>query len=328
MPGKTPVLILHGNDEFALTLRLEKLRAQFDSSTAEMNISRLDGRALDFEQLNTAINALPFLCSRRLIVLSSSSSLPRQPLLDLLEHVPPTTEVVLVEYELLKPEHWLIKWAHQQKEKASVEVYVLPRRWEMPRWIEKEAARQGGSVEAEAAMRLAELTGEDTRLAAQEITKLLTYVDFQRPITLADVEKVGVVGAQSNVFELVDALAVGEGRKAQKALHRLLEEVAPLELWGMIIRQFRLLLQAREILDEGGNVTQMQKELLLYDFVAQKLIAQARRFSLPVLETIYRRFLEVDEAAKTSQMPLEVALDTLIVQLTADVSDKSPVVTV
>lgn len=311
--ANSSIVLLHGNDEFAIEVRVEALRARLDESSAAMNFSRLNGRAPDLEQLTASLQAAPFLAPRRLLVLDSPTALPKDRLLGLLEAIPPTTDVVLVEAELLKSDHWLLQWA--QAGNAAVEVYLLPRRWEMPRWIEEEAKRQGGKIEPDAALRLAEMTGEDTRQAAQEIAKLLTYVDWQRPIRVADVEQLAVVRAQSSVFDFVDALTGGNGSKAQKVLHRLLEEEDPLALWGMIIRQFRLLLLTREILDEGGNLLQVQTELLLHDFVAQKMTAQARRFSRNELESLYRLLLEIDENAKTGQTPLEVALDALVAQL-------------
>jgi DNA polymerase III subunit delta len=83
----------------------------------------------------------------------------------------------------------------------------------------------------------------------------------------------------------------------------------------MVIRQFRLLLQAREMLDERATVPDVQNALGLHEFVAQKVCNQAGRFSMPVLEIIYHKLLEIDEGAKTSQVSLDLALDTLIVEL-------------
>jgi len=160
------------------------------------------------------------------------------------------------------------------------------------------------------------MVGEDTRIAAQELTKLLTYVNFERPIRLLDVEKVSIVSAQASVFELVDALGQGKGEKAQKVLHQMLEEADAAEFWGMVIRQFRLLLQAREMLDERLGVPEVQKALGLHEFVANKVCSQAGRFQIKTLESIYHKLLEIDEAAKTSRVPLDLALDTLIVELT------------
>jgi len=325
------VLLLHGNDEFAIAEHIEKLRAGLgDPTTTEMNVARFDGLAgLDFEALNTAINAAPFLAPRRMTVVvhpsvAFNNAEARKKFLELLDKSPATTTIALAEYELLKRDHWLLKWAAQAGRfdklsaapRAGVHVYSLPKRWEMPRWIESEAKKLGGQIEPGAAARLSEKVGEDTRIAAQEITKLLTYVNFERPVSLADVEKVSIVSAQGNVFELVDALGSGDGKKAQQVLHQLLEDEEAFELWGMVIRQFRLLLQAREMLDEKASPAQVQKELGLHEFVAEKIYNQARRFTLPALEAIYHRLLEIDEGSKTSQVPLDVALDTLVVELT------------
>ncbi|HEX7541437.1 MAG TPA: DNA polymerase III subunit delta, partial [Anaerolineales bacterium] len=200
--------------------------------------------------------------------------------------------------------------------RAGVHVYNTPKRWEMPRWIESETKKLGGKIEPAAAARLSEMVGEDTRIAAQELTKLLTYVNFARPVTLLDVDQVSIVSAQGNVFELVDALGQENGKKAQHVLHQLLEDEEAFELWGMVIRQFRLLLQARELLDANASTPEVQKALGLHEFVARKVTNQAKRFSLSALESIYHKLLEIDEGAKTSRVPLDLALDILVVELT------------
>jgi DNA polymerase-3 subunit delta len=323
MPETPQVMILHGNDELAISEHIDKLCAGLgDPSTAGMNIARFDGHIrLDFEALNTAVNAAPFLAARRVMVLAHptaafNSAEGRKKLIDLLDKAQPTTTIVLAEYEELKRDHWLLKWALKNMPRAAVHIYNMPKRWEMPRWIESETKQLGGRIDPDAAAYLSEMIGEDTRIASQELTKLLTYVNFERSISLLDVERVSIVSAQGNVFELVDALGQGDGKKAQHGLHQLLEEVEAFELWGMVIRQFRLLLQAREMLDGGAGIPQIQEALGLHEFVAQKVTNQAKRFSLPTLESIYHKLLEIDEGAKTSQVPLDLALDTLIVELT------------
>jgi DNA polymerase-3 subunit delta len=357
MPDNASVILLHGSDEFAIHGHIEKICAGLDDATiAGMNIARFDGRnGLDYEALNKAVNTVPFLAPRRVMVLenpiaafpSPSTRKPpietldkdkddqpptgslteedernpdqrilnRKKFLNLLDKAQPTTTIILAEYGELKRDHWLVKWALQASPRAGVHVYNLPKHWEMPRWIESETKKLGGRIEADAAMRLSEVVGEDTRIASQELTKLLTYVNYARPVTLLDVERVSIVSAQGNVFELVDALGQGEGAKAQHVLHQLLEEEEAFKLWGMVIRQFRLLLQARELLDAGASIPEVQKALNLHEFVAQKVSSQAKRFSLSTLESIYHKLLEIDEGAKTSQVPLDLALDMLVVEL-------------
>jgi len=322
MSETSNVIILHGTDEYAIAIHLTELRAAMsDPSTAEMNIAQFDGRAgLNFEALNTAVNAIPFLAARRLVILAhplaafSSPSL-RKKFNTLLTNMPPTTTLALAEYNFLKDDHWLMKWARSSTGKAKILVCMMPRHWEMIGWIQQETNKQGGKIEHEAAERLAEMVGEDTRIAAQEITKLLTYVNYARPVTATDVEQISIASAQGSVFDLVDALGTGEGQKAQKTLHQLLESEDPFSLWGMVVRQFRLLLLAREVIESRGSQQDIERALGIHSYVAQKVYSQARRFTMSALESIYHQLLRIDEGTKTGQIPLDLALDTLVVEL-------------
>jgi DNA polymerase III delta subunit len=58
------------------------------------------------------------------------------------------------------------------------------------------------------------------------------------------------------------------------------------------------------------------RELKVAPFVAGKLLSQVRQFTLPALEAIYHQLLELDEAAKTSQMDGDLGVDLLIAALT------------
>jgi len=163
---------------------------------------------------------------------------------------------------------------------------------------------------------LKEMVGVDTRQAGMEISKLLAYVNWARQVKVTDVEAVCIVTSQQSVFDFVDALSNGNGKQAQHLLHRLLETEDPFSLWGMVVRQFRLLIQAREILDGRGNKDDVARALGVHPFVAEKTTGQAARFSMESLEGIYRKLLRIDEGVKTSQLTLELALDTLVVELT------------
>jgi DNA polymerase-3 subunit delta len=315
------VLFVYGDDEFAIARRLKKIQERVDKEG--MNTTRFDAATAQKEELNTAINAMPFLAERRLIFLKNVSgqyrgSKQRKDFLTFLESIPASAVLVLHEKmdEKKAAANWLAKWARSATEIARAEAFFLPKAWDTGSWvarIQKEANAQGGAIDGQAAARLAEMTGANTRQAAQEITKLLTYVNFSRVITLADVELLSVSTAQGDIFALVDALGNGEGKKAQALLHQLLDEQDAFSIFGMVVRQFRLLLQAREVLDQRGNV---QAELRQHPFVAKKLTAQARHFSVSTLEAIYRRLLEIDEEAKTGKVALDLSLDMLVMELT------------
>ena len=315
---------LFGNDEFAITRKLKEFDSDFtDPTSADMNTARLDARSLNENDLNTALNAMPFLAKRRLVLLANPSAKYNNPsarkkFLEFIEKAPESSRLVM--YESVEPrdveKHWLVKWAEKNEKLIQTRAFMLPRLKDMTGWIVNETKNQGGQIEPRAAELLKDMVGVDTRQAGMEIAKLLAYVNWGREISVQDVEAVCIVSSQQSVFDFVDALSAGNGRSAQHLLHRLLETEDPFTLWGMVVRQFRLLIQAREILDSRGNKDDVARALGVHPFVAEKTTGQAARFSMESLESIYRKLLRIDEGVKTSQLTLELAMDTLVVELT------------
>ena len=316
------VILLYGNDEFAIRRRLAEFGGLFtDASSAGMNTARLEARTMSEDDLNNAVNAMPFLAKQRLVMLANPSARYSNPqarkrFCEFLEKVPPTARLIITESVEPREEdkHWLVKWI--RKAGLGLERFALPTQPEMPGWIIKQAKEQGGQIEPHAASRLAEMIGPDPRQAAQEIGKLLAYVDWARPIKSEDVQAASIVTAEAGIFDMVDALAVGNGRAAQGLLHRMLENEDAFSVWPMVIRQFRLLLLAREVIEQHGTEAEAAQVLGVHPFVAKKAYNQARRFSLPVLERIYHKLLEIDEAAKTGRMPLDISMEMLVMELT------------
>ncbi|MBN2119371.1 MAG: DNA polymerase III subunit delta [Anaerolineales bacterium] len=314
---------LFGNDEFAITRKLKEFAADFtDPTSADMNTARLDARSTGEDDLNNAVNAMPFLAKRRLVLLENISSKYNNPsarkkFLEFIGKTPESTRLVM--YESVEPrdaeKHWLVKWAEKNSKLIQTRAFMLPRLKDMTGWIVNETKNQGGKIEPRAAEMLKDMVGVDTRQAGMEIAKLLAYVNWARAITLQDVEAVCIVTSQQSVFDFVDALANGNGKAAQHLLHRLLETEDEFSLWGMVVRQFRLLIQAREILDGRGNQNDVARALGVHPFVAEKAARQAARFSTESLEYIYHKLLTIDEGVKTSQVTLDLALDTLVVEL-------------
>ncbi|HJR78603.1 MAG TPA: DNA polymerase III subunit delta [Anaerolineales bacterium] len=317
------VYFLFGNDEFAISRKLKEFESDFpDPTSADMNTARLEARSINEDDLNNAVNAIPFLARRRLVLLANPSAKYNSPsarktFYEFLEKTPETARLVL--YESVEPrdaeKHWLVKWAEKNSKLIQAKAFMMPRLKDMTGWIVNEARNQGGQIEPRAAEMLKDMVGADTRQAGMEIAKLLAYANWARPITIQDVEAVCIVTSQQSVFDFVDALANGNGKSAQHLLHRLLETEDEFSLWGMVIRQFRLLIQAREILDRRGNQSDVARALGVHPFVAEKAAQQAARFSIESLEAIYHQLLKIDEGVKTSQITLDLALDTLVVEL-------------
>jgi DNA polymerase-3 subunit delta len=322
MSSETPtVYILHGDDSLAISEFIDTLRDKLgDPASAQMNVQRFDGLALDFGKFQEACTTLPFLCKRRIVILDNvkaavKSREQEDALLDLLPMLPPSTALVLTESEVLKEKSSsLIKWAQANKGSAYLRRCSTPKGAQFVNWLTKRCETMGGTIEHQAAHLLSELVANDSRLADRELEKLLDYVNRDRAIRVQDVEQLTPFHGQSNVFAMVDAVGQRDGKQVFTHLRRLLEDHPPRYAFSMIIRQFRLLIMAREALDSN---TDPRKVMKVPDFVADKVSSQARNFSLPDLERIYHKLLDIDLASKSGRTDLEVALDSLLASLTA-----------
>ena len=329
--------LLHGTDEFASAEFVASLKQKMgDPSMASLNTTVFDARTVTLPDLRSVCDTLPFLTRRRLVLVEGwltrltnkgegdDEGDPPAPasvkellaaLIAYLPTVPETTALVFVEKRALPAGHPVLKAASGQ-DWALVKLLDVPKGPDLASWIEKRARAQGGAFSREAAEALA-AAEDDPRSLDNEIRKLLTYVDFARPVAVIDVEALTPAGGEANIFHMVDAVALGRPQEATRELHKLLEKVEPLSVLGMIVRQYRMLLQARELLDAHQDETGVAQTLGLQPFLAHKICEQAPRLPLPALEQIYRRLLDYDADIKTGRTDPAAALEALVVSLTA-----------
>lgn len=317
------VYLFFGDDPLSISETLEDFSKRLGPS-ADLNTQHFSGRALDLEGLEQACYALPFLSSRRLVVLEYAEALPREAgfrhrFEQLLNQLPESTALVLIEQIDTHPPKSEreqrarsigLAWAAANPEAAFLRRFARPRGPAFARWLQERATALGGQLEPEASQLLAELVAEDLLVADQELRKLLEFADHQRAITAQDVEWLTPFYGQADVFAVVDRLGAGPGWVGR--LEQLLQDHDPGYVFAMIVRQFRLLIQARAALDDGVDpVGKIQAS----EFVAKKVSAQARSFTAPVLAAFYHRLLSLDLAVKCGEADLALDLVPLMASL-------------
>ena len=326
MSSPSPTIyLLHGSDEFAIQSFLkDNLISKMGGADGVPDITTLDGRTDKLEQVKAEAQTIPFLSKRRLLIIEHPLALAKKDRVgfkELLGQVPETTALVLVAGELPNPKkgiHWLLDWAQNNSERCWTRAFTPPTGAGMTNWIQDQAKELGGEFERPAAQLLASYLDEDPRLARKEIEKLLFYVDHSRAVVEEDVIELVVDVRQGDVFEMVDAIGYGDGPKAMFMLRRLLEGSDPLPLFGMIVRQFRLLIQIRELVDQDPtrDHVSIAREIGSHPYPVQKIMPQTKLFTLEQLKAIFHQLSEVDLAIKTGQLEGGLALDILVASLT------------
>ncbi|MGD8968728.1 MAG: DNA polymerase III subunit delta [Anaerolineae bacterium] len=328
---KPTFYVFHGEDEFTRSETLADFKRRLGPpDMVDLNTTVLDGKRTTLADLRHTCDAVPFLTEKRLVIVRGlltmlSSRKGQEPseaqrrfvsdLAGYLPHLPPTTRLVFVEKSTLPSSHPIVELARREQ-RGYVRRFDRPDARALPRWIKKRLQKHGGRIEPRAAHRLAALVGADLRLLDQEIVKLVTYTNAERLITETDVETLVPYSQNAIIFDLVDALGQRDGRTAAETLHRLLEEGEhPLGLLGMIVRQFRLLVQVKALKAKGASSRDIAKALKIHPFPAGKLHRQATRFTAAQLEKVYRHLSEIDVEIKTGKIDAELALDLLVAGL-------------
>ncbi|MGC9399402.1 MAG: DNA polymerase III subunit delta [Anaerolineae bacterium] len=317
----SPFYLFHGENmleqEEALASLLEgEARDEF----ADLNTERLSP-PVALEALQHACDTLPFLGGRRVVIVKQTLKRAGErwlkDLVAYLPKVPSSTLLVFLENEKLPARHPVLKLAKQ--EGAEVRYFGLPDvRRDLPHWVQKRVARYGGQIEPAAVGLLVHNFGARLRQLDQEIQKLLLYHGGEGQISVKDVRRlVPYVQSADVIFALVDALGKREPRTAAHHLHRLLDVGEhPLGIFGMIARQYRLLIQVRWLSERAATEEEIAKRLSLHPFVAKKTRSQATFFTHEQLKRAYEILTENDLLIKTGRLTPEAALDLLVAQLT------------
>jgi DNA polymerase-3 subunit delta len=325
--------LLYGDEDMARTDAVKKIRASMGSSTeADLNISEYDGESASVHEILNAARSFPFLADKRLVIVrgliahltrkgaGEAAKKDMETLLETLPNLPNYARLVLVERENLRKDSKLVKLASSH-EKGYCKHFEAPK--DSTDWILKRAKNEyNATMELDAARALASVTGSDLRRADNELVKLVSYVEGERPINEKDVILLTPYVAEANVFDMVDALATGNGARALTLLNTSLEQDPSdpgFGLLALITRQFRLLLLTREHLASGGSaVGSAIAEAIGINssWQAEKLSKQSRAFSVSELEKVYRRLQKYDQDIKTGRIEIRLALDLFIASMT------------
>lgn len=320
--------VFHGEDAFSRGEEIARLRARMgDPDMAALNTSILDGRTLTWEDLCANCDSVPFLFERRLVIVhgllerltrrgqSAADADMLDRLVAYLPDLPDSTRLVLVEQKQLPANHPVVALARSH-DSGHERSFAVPTGGDLTRWVRERVRQGGGEIDASGAKALCAFVGDDLYQLHHEIEKLLAYTDCRRAIGEDDIRAITPQARQANIFNLVDALGQRNGPQAIRVYHDLLvTDEHPLGILGMIVRQFRLLIQVKELAPHTPTAQAIARVLGQSPYSIKKILAQSHNYSMEQLRVVYQRLLETDLAIKTGELEATLALDTLIAAL-------------
>lgn len=302
---------LTGDDAFALQAELGKLVAEFVARFGEMAYERIEGNEADYDQILAAIQSVPFLSERKLLVLKEPSANKRftENIEALLANVPETTDLVIVEPKFDKRSVYykVLKKSSDYHEFAKLEEKDLVT------WLIKAAKEQKGSVSAPDARLLIERVGTDRPRLANELEKLLLY---EPHITTQTIELLTELEPQGSIFDLLAAAFAGNTKQAITLYREQREQkIEPQRIIAMLTWQLWVL----AIIKAAGNKTteSIAREAKLNPYVVQKSQRVARQLSLSQLKQLTAELLSIDVRSKRESIDIDEALQNYLLSLSS-----------
>lgn len=332
MTGTPQFYIFHGDDIISRDEALARMKGALGEDGA-LNRSEFDGALTPVPEVLAAVKSLPFLADKRLVIArglishitrrgaGQAGKIATDRLIAELPGLPDFARLVLVEEGLLSEKNRLLN-AARKLDNGYVRAFAKPQN--LARWIIGRAKSEyAAEIAPQAAAAIASVVNGDLLRADNELCKLVSYVNDERPISEEDVAALTPYVPEANVFEMVDALATGNGARALELIQQSLHDDPKdpgFRLFALIVRQFRLLLMTRDHI-AGGGASQgpvIAKALGVHPFAAGKLPGQARRFSTEQLDAILKRLQRYDQDMKTGRIQPRLALDLLVTSLASE----------
>jgi len=318
------IIFVYGKDIYRSHEKLKEVIASFQEKRDKsgLNVIRLDCADFNFDKFRQELMTQGFMTPRKMIVLTN-----------LLSECSKDIQVEVFEYlkkSYLKQDdsNILVFWQGEidsRKLKGSKLFDFLKKQeyvYEFPElsgvhlenWVIKRVEACGGRIRKEGACRICQLVGTDMWQLVSEIDKLVNFRNGEE-ICIEDINQFIDSKFEANIFALTDAIASKNKKRALSLLENELNNGAnEFYLLSMISRQYRILLQIKDLLDKGQDSSaKIAKDLNLHPFVIQKSIAPAKHYTMDSLIEIHERLVKTDCMLKMTKLNSHLLLDLLIV---------------
>jgi DNA polymerase-3 subunit delta len=287
------VITLTGENDVLRQAALQQLVDSFVAEHGDMALERLDGEEASYDRMHEAVQSLPFLVPRKLVVLRAPSANKEftEKFEQFTDDIAETNDVVLVEPKLDKR----LSYYKQLKRDTSFQEFAVLDGSGLARFLVDYAKAQDGALSANDARLLIDRVGQNQLTLQHEVEKLLAY---DPKISRQSIELLTERTPQSSIFELLDAAFAGNAKRAmdlydeQRALR-----VEPQQIVAMIVWQLHIL----AIVKAAGSrdTDTIAKQAKISPFTVRKTQGLARRISLAQLKKLVSDLRSFDVRLKS-----------------------------
>jgi DNA polymerase III delta subunit len=315
MTGPT-LAYFHGDDAYGLDRAADAVFERLAATEPGLERIRVRGDATTAASLGAQVATAPLFGGGTLVVVVEPGPLlkkaeDRNTLLGLLGTVAPGNALVFLE-----PDDGSIRSAaglstlEKAVKEAGGEVRQLkaPKAGQLAGWIEQRARERGVRLGPGAARELTTRIGGfvqegdvDRRAQVQqaiaELDKLALY-RLDGAVTVDDVQALVAEAVPGSAWAFLDAVGLRRVPRALELLDRLLDATPELVILAQLHRRVRELMEVADRLAARETPGSLVQSMKLKPFRAERLVEQARTWTLPELDAALEGLVELDAALR------------------------------
>lgn len=310
--------LFYGAEEYLKITYTNLLKKKLLDPAAEaMNADIFEGNKQSVSDILDCVETLPFLSDKRMVIVKNSGLFQTgrkndsEKIAEYIKKIPETTCILFIEKEADKRGKLykaVSKYGYVAEMNGLTEKELLY-------WITRECKKNKIQIETKIAVYLLRTVGGDMLLLQEEIKKLGGFLPENAQVTILDIDTVCTKSLETKIFDLINAMINGKPKEAVTIYRNLLLlKESPLMVLAMIIRQFRLILQCKVLLEKGETEYQIAKIAGLRDFMVRDYCRQSKYFSVEQLKNALKYCLQTDINIKTGKLNDELAVEVLLLE--------------
>lgn len=305
--------LLYGPEAYLRRQYRDKLKNAMAAPDDNMNFAAFEGKETDVEAVIELAETLPFFAEQRVILIENSGFFKNscERLAEYLPKTPATTHFIFVEDEVDKRS----KCYKAVQKTGKVVEFATQTEELLTRWILSRLKKEGKNITGSVMQLFLSKTGTDMGNIDRELEKLICYTMGRPVIEAADVEAIATEQTQNKIFEMVNAIAEHNQRKALDLYYDLLTLKEPsMRIMYLISRQFQILLNVKDMSARGMDQASMAKIAGIPPFAVRRNVSQAKGFSMEQLKQALRDGVDLEEAVKTGRMNDQMAVEIFLMK--------------
>jgi len=314
------VYLLYGEERYLKRQYRERLKNAMCSSGgmgmggSDMNVHIFEGKNISTGEVVDLAETLPFLADKRLIFIDNSGLFKSggEKMAEYLTSPNETTFFVFTESEVDKRS----KLYKTVRSTGCVVEFTIQDENVLKRWIAGILKKEGKKITESTVQLLLAKTGTDMENIFMELEKVICYCLDREVITSEDVEAVCTNRISNHIFDMINAIADKQQKKALQLYYDLLAlKEPPMRILFLIARQCNMLLQVKEMKAQGYDNKTIGSKINLHPFVVGKYVTQAGHFRTRDLKKAVIRCVEAEEAVKTGKLDDRMSVELLILSV-------------